>query len=404
MMYTGPGSGPMLAAATAWQSLAAELNSSATAFQSALSSLTSGWQGPSSTTMASAAEPYVSWMGNTAAGAQQAGAQAGAAAGAFESAFGATVPPPLIEANRALLMALIATNFFGQNSPAIAATEAEYAEFWAQDVGMMNSYALASQQVTSGLQSFSAAPTVANASTGTQSLASAAAATPADASSWSTLFTALETALSSLVQPTTYTTAGLTALEQSFSGIGADLTAALGITAVTGDPLAALVPGDLIPLQAAYYMLMMGSMPARMFMSMGQSAANAGGASLANGSQSLLASVGQLVDGKMQAVVGGVSGQLRSWGSAVSAQLAHSASVGGKLSVPQNWSAAATAMTRAAPVLPATTVASPSVAAPSAGMPGGPFSQALMGALSGRGLSTVAGKAPKVVPRSPAGG
>ncbi|WP_252159672.1 PPE domain-containing protein, partial [Mycobacterium tuberculosis] len=38
-----------------------------------------------------------------------------------------------VVANRALLVALVATNFFGQNTPAIAATEAQYAEMWAQD-------------------------------------------------------------------------------------------------------------------------------------------------------------------------------------------------------------------------------------------------------------------------------
>ena len=55
-----------------------------------------------------------------------------------------TVPPPVIEANRALLMALIATNFFGQNTPAIMATEALYAEMWAQDAAAMYGYAGAS--------------------------------------------------------------------------------------------------------------------------------------------------------------------------------------------------------------------------------------------------------------------
>jgi PPE-repeat protein len=43
------------------------------------------------------------------------------------------VPPPIIEANRALLQALVATNLLGQNTPAIAATETLYAEMWAQD-------------------------------------------------------------------------------------------------------------------------------------------------------------------------------------------------------------------------------------------------------------------------------
>ncbi|MBO0865981.1 MAG: PPE domain-containing protein, partial [Mycobacterium sp.] len=36
---------------------------------------------------------------------------------------------------------LVATNFFGQNTPAIAATEAQYAEMWAQDAAAMYGYA-----------------------------------------------------------------------------------------------------------------------------------------------------------------------------------------------------------------------------------------------------------------------
>jgi PPE-repeat protein len=39
-----------------------------------------------------------------------------------------------------LLAELAATNFFGQNIPAIAATEAKYLEMWAQDVGAMFGY------------------------------------------------------------------------------------------------------------------------------------------------------------------------------------------------------------------------------------------------------------------------
>ncbi|EUA42695.1 PPE family protein [Mycobacterium xenopi 4042] len=51
----------------------------------------------------------------------------------------------MIAANRALLMMLIATNFFGQNTPAIMATEAHYMEMWAQDAAAMYGYAGASQ-------------------------------------------------------------------------------------------------------------------------------------------------------------------------------------------------------------------------------------------------------------------
>ncbi len=41
-------------------------------------------------------------------------------------------------------MTLIATNLLGHNTPAIAATEAQYVEMWAQDVAAMFGYAASS--------------------------------------------------------------------------------------------------------------------------------------------------------------------------------------------------------------------------------------------------------------------
>ena len=70
--------------------------------------------------------------------------RARAAVGAYEAAYAMTVPPAVIAANRTLLAALVATNFFGQNSPAIAATEAHYSEMWAQDAAAMYGYAASS--------------------------------------------------------------------------------------------------------------------------------------------------------------------------------------------------------------------------------------------------------------------
>ena len=142
LMYGGPGPASMLAAAMAWEGLAAELRSAATGYGTVILDLTeTGWQGPSSAAMAAAAAPYVAWMHATAAQAEQAGMQATAAAVAHEAAFAATVPPPLIAANRSLLMMLVATNFLGINTAAIAATEAQYGEMWAQDAAAMYAYA-----------------------------------------------------------------------------------------------------------------------------------------------------------------------------------------------------------------------------------------------------------------------
>jgi PPE-repeat protein len=144
-MYSGAGAGPMLAAAGAWNGLAAELQATALGYSSVLSELTSqAWHGPASASMAAAVAPYVAWLSTAAAQAEETAAHAEAAVAAYEAAFAATVPPPVIAANRAQLMALIATNFFGQNTPAIAATEAQYSEMWAQDAAAMFGYAGAS--------------------------------------------------------------------------------------------------------------------------------------------------------------------------------------------------------------------------------------------------------------------
>jgi PPE-repeat protein len=148
-MYSGPGSGPMLAAAQAWMSLADSLYTAASGYQSVVSELTPAWAGPSSASMSSAAAAFVEWLSATAAQAEQSASQAQAAAAGYETAFAMTVPPPVIAANRSLLAALVATNFFGQNTPAIAATETHYAEMWAQDAVAMYGYAVSSASATS---------------------------------------------------------------------------------------------------------------------------------------------------------------------------------------------------------------------------------------------------------------
>jgi PPE-repeat protein len=161
-MYDGPGSGSMLAAAAAWDGLAVDLHSAATAYGSVISELSAGpWLGAASASMKAAVAPYVVWMRSTATQAEQTAIQAKAAAAAYEVTFAAMVPPPVIAANRALLQALVATNVFGQNSPAIAATETLYAEMWAQDATAMYGYAGTSASATT-LTPFAPAPPTTN--------------------------------------------------------------------------------------------------------------------------------------------------------------------------------------------------------------------------------------------------
>ena len=183
-IYSGPGAESLTAAAAAWDALGGELQSTATQFQSTISSLVGGdWTGPSAEAAAAAAAPYVAWLGTTAGQAEQTAGQAKAAASAYETALAATVPPAEILANRTQLLQLVPANIFGQYNSAIAALEAEYAQFWAQDVAAITGYAGSSQAATTGLGSFTEAPqTTNNNGTAAQaaSTAQAAAADPLD--------------------------------------------------------------------------------------------------------------------------------------------------------------------------------------------------------------------------------
>ncbi len=158
-IFAGAGSGPLHMAATAWEGLAQDLLASASSFDSVIVGLTAGpWAGPASASMAAAAAPYVGWLTAAAGQATSAGTQARAAATAFEVAQAATVHPAAVTANRTTLATLIATNFFGLNAPAIAATEFQYVEMWAADVGAMLGYHAGATSVASTMAQFSLPP------------------------------------------------------------------------------------------------------------------------------------------------------------------------------------------------------------------------------------------------------
>ena len=225
-MYAGPGSGSMVAAAAGWNGLAAQLHSAASSYGSVISALADGpWLGPSSTAMAAAATPYVAWMSATAGQAEQAGSHAQAAAGAYETALGMTVPPPVIAANRTQLASLTAANVLGQNSQAIAATEAQYGEMWAQDAAAMYGYAANSAAATQ-VTPFTAAPQTTNpAGSAVQSAAVTQAAGTSAGTSQASLSQLISTMLQSLASP-----ASSTSSTSGLSGLLSGLESALGLT------------------------------------------------------------------------------------------------------------------------------------------------------------------------------
>ena len=368
-MYIGAGSEPLLAAAAAWDELAAELQSAAASYSSTVQSLTAGpWTGPSSIALSAAAAPYVSWMSATGAQAEQVATQAKLAAGAYEAAFAATVPPPIIAANRSLLATLIATNILGQNTPAIAATEAQYAEMWAQDAGAMYGYA-GSSAAASQFTPFNEPPKTTNDS---------GAAMQSEAVAQSNTVSGTNTAmklsqLSTTMQP-------------------AAQAPATGTTGTTSSVLPASTLQNLdywnniwSVLTGPYSPQSWSSVPGGPFLSFGQAYAwgqnGQSAAAYLAGPKAISGALAPLTSG-----AGGVHPMLSSATAPASASLGKAPLIGG-MSVPQGWTEAAPNIRTLAQVLPANLAAAPEAAlAGEAGV----FNQMGLSGLAGRAIAATA--------------
>src|SRR5271169_5009748 len=333
-MYAGAGSGSLVAAAASWEGLASELGSAAASYRAVVSDLSSGaWVGPSSLSMAAAAAPYAAWMNTTATAAEQTASQLTSAIAAYEAAFSATVPPPVIAANRSLLAALVATNIVGQNTPAIAATEAQYAEMWAQDAAAMYGYAGASAAATT-LTPFSAPPQSTNpAGTGTQ----AAAVTQASA-------TATGTAQSTLSQVVSTVPSTLQSLASGGSSQGLNLLNSPVITEI--ETLSTALGGYTDSAIGTYFTAVGGLVIAEPMVLTGLGKAVA---ALAAPQAAAASAVSGVPEGGLGTLAGSYGSGMG--GAGVSAGLGQAASVGG-LSVPQSWGTASPAIRLAATALP----------------------------------------------------
>jgi PPE-repeat protein len=359
LMYAGPGSGSMLAASMAWDALADDLYLTATAYGSVVSDLTSSWLGPSSTSMAAAAAPYVSWISSTAAQAQEAAAQAMAAVAAYEAAFAMTVPPAEVAANRALLLLLVATNFFGQNTPAIMATEALYVEMWAQDAAAMYGYAGASA-AASTLTSFTTPAETTNPA-GLAGLSSAVTQAAGGSAGTglqvvSPLTSAASTPLTSAAVPSALQSLASTATSVSSSSPLSSLTtAASSSTALTSGT--SLVSGTAT--SAA-----MSTSSVSMLGSAGSLINSVGSATSAFGNG--LPVFGSALSSGWSSGAGAL-GSSGAGSAAVTANMGRAASLG-VLSVPQGWTSSAPAFSQVASAMPSAAGA----AATSPAVPGGP--------------------------------
>lgn len=346
-MYSGAGSQPLLAAATAWNDLARELHSTAEQYAAVITTLTSGpWLGPSALSMAAAVGPYLSWMRTTAAQAAETADQATAALSAYEAAFDAHVPPAEIASNRAQLGQLVATNVIGQNNAAIAATEIEYGEMWAQDAVAMDGYAASSAAATQLSPYTSPPPT-------TDTAAAAAQSAVADASAGSPLLQWL----AGLSTDYTSTVNGL--LNSLFGPAGASTFQAL--FAAVRAPLSFSSQFNAIGLLTNF--------PVSQFLKF----APAPGFALP----------------PKEALGGGLTGPWfgRGWlTSSVSAGMGNAGTLVGKLSVPPNWAVATPAVRTVAAALSAGAETVPAAALGEAGLFSSMSAAGMLGSAVGAGM------------------
>lgn len=383
LIYTGAGSGALLEAATAWTQLSGDLMTTATATHSVIANLDSTWTGVGSSSATASTAPYVAWLEQAAATAATNASLATQAAALFETARAASVPPAVIAANRAMLLALVSTNFFGQNTPLIQATEHQYEVMWATDGSTMDSYSASAEATNKSLQQVSSPPQ------------SAQATTPGSAEGTATGGTG---ASSGAVTGYDFTTLGGILDAFGLQSLDTLLGPAVHATTVNSVMSPVSTVGSLGSMGMRYLMML------QQFARAAPAAGALAGQTSARGAGTLMTQIGDFVNSKLQGAVGVLAGHFSSATNAISAKLGQAASMG-SLRVPQAWSMAADGMVRAAPVLPATTVSAPiQTMSAASGLPGGPFGNAMMGAMAGRGLGAVAAKAPKIMPRSPAGG
>lgn len=157
LLSSGPGPGPLLAAAGAWSSLSLVYAATAEELSALLASVTAGlWRGVAGEQYQTAHQPYLAWLSRAGADSARLAAVHDQAAAAYAAALAAMPTLPELAANHTAHGILVATNFFGINAIPLAINEADYLRMWVQAATTMATYQAVCEASTAATPSVTA--------------------------------------------------------------------------------------------------------------------------------------------------------------------------------------------------------------------------------------------------------
>lgn len=163
LLSTGTGPGPLLVAAEAWRTRAAQYANAAMELTALLATTQdSAWEGPSTERFVAAHLPFLHWLDEASAVATATATKHESTAAGYVSALGNMPTLATLAANHALHASLVVTNFFGTNTIPIAANETDYQRMWIQAATTMTMYQTAWEKSLAATPTTSPPPRIVN--------------------------------------------------------------------------------------------------------------------------------------------------------------------------------------------------------------------------------------------------